>query len=70
MVYGAESVLPTELQYGPPRVRAYRSVVTEEAQKDAIDLLKESRDMAVTRSIGYQQALRWYHACRVHPQAF
>jgi hypothetical protein len=44
--------------------------VTEEAQKDTIDLLKESRDTIVIRSVGYQQALRWYHIYRVHPRAF
>jgi hypothetical protein len=54
MVYEAEAVLPTELQYGSPRVRTYQPYVAEEAQKDAIDLLKESRDNTVARSIGYQ----------------
>jgi hypothetical protein len=43
MVYGAEVVLPTKLQYGSPRVRAYQLDVTEEARKDTIDLLIESR---------------------------
>jgi hypothetical protein len=42
MVYGAEGVLPTELQYRSPRVRA-------------IDLLEKLRDIAVTRSNGYQR---------------
>jgi hypothetical protein len=57
MVYGAEDVLTIELQYGSPRVRAYQPDAMEEARKDAIDLLEESRDTAVTRSDGYQQAL-------------
>jgi hypothetical protein len=54
MVYGAEAVLPTDLQYGSPKVQAYQPNATEEAQKDAIDLLEESRDTAVIRSTRYQ----------------
>jgi hypothetical protein len=67
MVYRADAMLPIELQYGSPRVRAYQPDAAKEAQKDAIDLLKESREIAITMSAGYQHALRWYHARRVHP---
>jgi hypothetical protein len=54
MVYGAEAILPTDLKYGYPRVRAYQMDAVEEAQKDTIDLLEESRDIAVTWSVMYQ----------------
>jgi hypothetical protein len=54
MPNGAEAVLPTYLQYGSPRVRAYQPDTTEEAQKDVIDLLEESRDTIIIRSAGYQ----------------
>jgi hypothetical protein len=54
MVYGAEVILPTDLQYGSPRVWAYQLEVIKEAWKDAIDLLEESRDIAVIRLVGYQ----------------
>jgi hypothetical protein len=54
MVYGAEAMLPTDLQYGSPRVWTYQPEVIEEAQKDVVDLLKESRDTAIIRSVGYQ----------------
>jgi hypothetical protein len=57
MVYGAEAVLPTDLQYGSPRVRPYQMDAAEEDWRDSIDLLEESRDIAVIRSTGYQQAL-------------
>jgi hypothetical protein len=70
MVYGAEVVLPTNMQYGFPRVRTYQPDVVQEAQKDDIDLLEESRDTTIIRSAGYQKALRRYHACKVHPWAF
>jgi hypothetical protein len=63
-------MLPIELQYGSPRVQAYQSGMAEEARKDAIDLLKESRDIVATRSDRYQQALQRYHARRVHHWAF
>jgi hypothetical protein len=70
MVYGAEVVLPTDLQYGSPRVRAYQPDTVKEAQKDAIDLLEESGATIIIRSAGYQQALRRYHACMIHPRVF
>jgi hypothetical protein len=31
MVYGSKAVLPTELQFGSPRVQAYHSVEEEQA---------------------------------------
>jgi hypothetical protein len=58
MVYGAEVMLPIELQYGSPRVWAYQLGMAEKARKDAIELLEESRDITVMRLAGYQQALR------------
>jgi hypothetical protein len=66
-VYGLEVVLPSDLHYGSPRVQAYRPVKEDKEQQDASNLLKESRDIAVTR---YQQMLCQYHARRVHPWAF
>jgi hypothetical protein len=57
MVYEAEVVLLTELQYGSPRVQAYQPIKVEQALQDTIDLLEESRDIAVTRSAGYQQTI-------------
>jgi hypothetical protein len=50
MVYGADVVLPTNLQYGSPRIQAYQLDADEDARKDAIDLLEESRDTAIIRS--------------------
>jgi hypothetical protein len=54
MVYETKVVLPTELQYGFPRVQAYQLDAVKETQKDIIDLLEESRDIIVARSPGYQ----------------
>jgi hypothetical protein len=43
--------------------------VEENAQttlEDALDLLDEARDIALARSVVYQQSLRNYHSKRVH----
>jgi hypothetical protein len=58
MVYRTEAMLHTELQCGSPRVQAYQPVKAERAWQDTINLLKESRDVTTTRSVGYQQTLR------------
>jgi hypothetical protein len=58
MVYGSEDVLPSELQYGPPRVQAYQLVEAEQARQDVVDLLEESWDITVVRLARYQQTLR------------
>jgi hypothetical protein len=70
MVYGSEAILPTELQYGSPKVQAYQPIEDEQVRQDTVDLLKESRDIIVARLVGYQQTLWWYHARKVHPRAF
>jgi hypothetical protein len=44
--------------------------VAEEAKRDTVNFLEESRDMAIKRSARYQQALQRYHARIVHPRAF
>jgi hypothetical protein len=61
MVHGLEAVLPTDIDYGSPRVRAYTEEGNQVALEDAIDQLDESHDVALLRSAKYQQALRHYH---------
>ena len=62
MVYGAEAVLPSDIFHDLPRVAAYVEAGNEEAHRDALDLLDEERDLAVARSVVYQQDLRCYHS--------
>jgi transposase InsO family protein len=65
LLFGAETVLPTDVRYCVPRVVAY---ITEDAQTalaDALDLLDEARDVALARSAVYQQSLCNYHSRRV-----
>jgi hypothetical protein len=49
MVYEAKDVLPTDLQYGSPGFGLTNRTLQKKARKDAIDLLEESRDIAVIR---------------------
>ena len=57
MVYGSEAILPTDLDYGALRVKAYNEQGNEASLKDAMDLLDEACDIALLRSAKYQQAL-------------
>ena len=70
MVYGAEAVLSTDLDYGAPRIRAYDEQGAEASHQDAMDQLEEARDVALLHSAKYQQALRRYHNRRVWDRAF
>ena len=65
MVYGSEAMLPADLDYGAPRIRAHDKQGAEASHEDAMDQLDEARDIALLRSAKYQQALRWYHSQRV-----
>ncbi|XP_012702198.1 uncharacterized protein LOC101773571 [Setaria italica] len=50
LVYVAEAVLPSNLDYDSPRVKAFDQDQAAEAQQDAINLLEEVREMALIRS--------------------
>ena len=62
MVYGSEAILPTNLDYGAPRIRAYDEQGAKASLEEAMDQLDVARDVALLRSAKYQQALRWYHS--------
>ena len=70
MIYGSEAILPTNLNYGAPRVRAYDEQGAEVSLKDAMDQLDEERDVVLLRSAKYQQALCRYYSRRVQGRAF
>ena len=61
LAYGAEAVLPSDLNHGAPRVKAFDRDQAAEAQQDAVDLLEEACKMTVIRSAHYQQTLCRYH---------
>jgi hypothetical protein len=54
MVHGSEAVLPTDIDYGSPQVRAYTEEGNQVALEDAIDQLDETRNVALLRSAKYQ----------------
>jgi transposase InsO family protein len=68
LVYGAEAILPTDLEYGSPRTRTYDDQSNQTSREDSLDQLEEARDMALLHSARYQQSLRRYHARGVRSQ--
>jgi hypothetical protein len=37
LVYGAEAILPTDLEYGSPRTKAYDDRSNQTSQEDSLD---------------------------------
>jgi ribonuclease HI/transposase InsO family protein len=70
LVYGAEAILPTDLEYGSPRTKAYDDQNNQTSREDSLDQLEEARDVALLHSARYQQSLRRYHARRIRPRGF
>jgi transposase InsO family protein len=70
LVYGAEAILPTDLEYGSPRTKAYDDQGNQTSREDPLDQLEKARDVALLHSAWYQQSLRCYHARRVRPRDF
>jgi hypothetical protein len=65
MVYGAEAVLSTDLDYGASRVMQYKEEEAKEYLEDALDQLDEDHDVAHLHFAKYQQTLRRYHSCQI-----
>jgi hypothetical protein len=61
LVYGAEAILPTDLEYGSPRLQAYSERNNQVSREDSLDELDEARDVALLHSAKYEQPLRRYH---------
>ena len=53
LAYGAKVVLPSNLDHGAPRVKAFDHDQAMEAQQDTVDLLKEARETAIICSTRY-----------------
>ena len=70
VVNGFEAVLPIDLDYGAPRIRAYDEQGAKASHQDAMDQLDEARDIALLRLAKYQHALRQYHSQSVRDRAF
>ena len=70
LVYGAEAVLPADIEHDSPRVTLYTEAEVKEARENDVDLLEEARELAASRSAIYQQNLRRYHSRKVSPWTF
>jgi hypothetical protein len=70
MVHSSEAVLPTNIDYGSPRVRAYTEEGNQVTLKNVIDQLDEARDVVLLWSAKYQQPLRRYHEHNMRPRKF
>jgi transposase InsO family protein len=70
LVYGAEAILPTHLEYGSPRVKGYDEGANQRAHEDSLDQLDEARIVALMHLARYQQALRRYQARKIRRRDF
>jgi hypothetical protein len=70
LVYGAEAVPPTDIEFDAPRVVQYTEKQAKEAREDGINLLEEAQEQALARSAIYQQQQRRYHSRKIRPLAF
>ena len=53
LAYEAEAVLPSDLDHGTPRVKAFDHDRATKAQQDTVNLLEEARETTVIRSAHY-----------------
>jgi hypothetical protein len=70
LVYGAEAILPTDLEYGSPRVRSNDEGTNQQARENSLEQQDEARVVALMHSARYQQALRRYQARKVRRRNF
>ena len=57
LVYGAEAILPTDLEYRSPRLKAYQEQQNQQAREDSLDQVDKDRDVALLHLEHYQQSL-------------
>jgi transposase InsO family protein len=70
LVYGAEAILPMDLEYGSPRFRGYNEGTNQRACEDSLDQLDKARTVALMHSARYQQALRHHQAQKIRRRDF
>ena len=54
LVYGAKAMLPTDLEYGSPRLKAYQEQQNQQAREDSLDQVDEARNVVLLHSVRYQ----------------
>src|SRR5438105_2904559 len=70
LTYDYEAILPTELDFGSPRVHNFNEKNSEDSRLEDLDQLEEARDIATIQSAIYLQVLRRYHDRNVRGRAF
>lgn len=68
LVHGVEAVLPVEVAYESPCVTLFDKDSQNQRQIDDVDMLEETRRLALTGNTRYLQALHRYHQKKVHPR--
>jgi hypothetical protein len=61
LVYGSKAMLPTNVEYGSPRLKAYNEQNNDATRENALDQLEKARNVALLHSVRYQKSLRRYH---------
>ena len=54
LVYGAEAMLPTDLEYRSPRLKTYQEQQNQQACEHSLDQVDEALDVALLHSARYQ----------------
>src|SRR6266540_4351316 len=70
LTYGSEAVLPTELEFGSPRVWNFNKKKSEDRRLEDLDQLEEARDITTIQLAIYLQGLHRYHDRNVRGHAF
>ena len=65
LAYGAKALLPSDIDHGAPRVKAFDRDRATEAQQDAANLLEEAHEMTIIYFARYQQTLCRYHERKI-----
>src|SRR6266498_1733546 len=60
LTYDSKAVLPTELEFGSPRVRNFNEKKSEDSRLEDLDQLEEARDIAPIQSAIYLQMIAMY----------
>jgi hypothetical protein len=61
LVYGSESILPTNITFGALHIQIYEEGEAEQTRRVDLNSLKEKRPSAVMRQARHDQQLRRYH---------
>jgi hypothetical protein len=61
LVYGSETILPTDVTFGAPRIQFYEEGEAEQTRRIDLDSLEQQRLTTVMRQARHDQQLRRYH---------